>query len=247
MTVLQSCSVISLAVTSALGQNRRSDETSGMSALRLIATECCREPRRARARPTEGRAFEIAMAITLNDLASGELRELFDHIGAIELESGQIEATWFSIGGISNFSVVARDGGGGVFVTAPGAAHVVYATSEGQAGVVARDFEALVRLIVLRPNWIDILKYAAKGNLSEMRRADAWFEQENLEDEELVETRNALINALGFSLSDDIVGALHETLTTVSLDVRIYDQPAESLFGRFTLDDNPFYRRSRAE
>ena len=41
MTVLQSCSVISLAVTSALGQNRRSDETSGMSALRLIAAEYC--------------------------------------------------------------------------------------------------------------------------------------------------------------------------------------------------------------
>ncbi len=69
------------------------------------------------------------MAITLNDLASGELRKLFDQIGEIELESGEIESTWFSIGDVSRFSVLARDGAGGVFVTAPGAAHVVYATS----------------------------------------------------------------------------------------------------------------------
>jgi len=187
------------------------------------------------------------MAITLDDLASDERRELLNRIGEIELESGQIEPTWFSIGGVSDFPVFARDGAGGLFVMAPGATHVVYATSEGQAGVVARDFEALVRLIVLRPRWRDILKFAAKGNLSEMRRADAWFEQENFEDEELVETRNALVKALGFSQSDDVVGVLHEMLTTVDLDIRIYDQPAESLFGRFVLDDNPFYRRSTAD
>ncbi len=42
------------------------------------------------------------MAITLNDLASGELRKLFDQVAAIELESGAIESAWFSIGEISN-------------------------------------------------------------------------------------------------------------------------------------------------
>jgi hypothetical protein len=183
------------------------------------------------------------MAITLNGLAKGELRELFDQISEFELQSGQIEPTWFSIGGVSAFPVLARDGSGGVFVAPPGAAHVVYATSAGQAGIVACDFEALIRLIVLRPNWIDILHYSAKGDLSEMRRADAWFEPQQLEDEELVETRDALTKALGFSQRDDVVGALHETLTTAHLDIRIYDHPAESLFGRFTIDDNPFYRR----
>src|SRR5262245_15808867 len=160
------------------------------------------------------------MAITLNELASGELRDLFDQIGEIEFESGQIEPTWFSIDGVSSFPVIARDGGGGLFVTALSAPCVVYAASEGQAGVVARDFEAFVRLNVLRPNWIDVLKYSAKGSLSEMRRADAWFEQENLADEELVETRDVLIKALGFSESDDVVEALHEALTTANLDIR---------------------------
>ncbi len=63
----------------------------------------------------------------------------------------------------------------------------------------------------------------------------------------MVETRDALIEALGFSQSDDVVGALHETLTTVNLDIRIYDRPAQTLLGSFTLDDNPFYRRSLAE
>jgi hypothetical protein len=221
------------------------DESHGERLSQELLIRCTsaadHEPTRARSRPTQERSPGDTMTITLNDLADGDLRGLFDQIGEFELESGQIEPTWFSIGGVSKFPVVARDGSGGLFVTPPGAAHVVYATSEGQAGVVARDFEALVRLIVLRPNWIDILRYSAKGSLAEMRRADAVLE-EQLEDEELVEARNALITALGFAQSDDVVGALHETLTTVNLDIRIYDHPAESLFGSYTIDDNPFYR-----
>jgi hypothetical protein len=80
------------------------------------------------------------------------------------------------------------------------------------------------------------------GKLYEMRRAAAILEAAWLEDEEdHATTRELLLAKLGLSAPRDLVGTLHELIS--GSDVKVIapgGQPTESLFGRFTIDDNPF-------
>ena len=87
-----------------------------------------------------------------------------------------------------------------------------------------------------------MLKYSRNGNLEEMRRAVAFLESSWVEEEEeFAEAREFLTSELGISAQPDLVGALHRAVST-PIDIRFHGQPAEPLFGRFTIDDNPFFR-----
>jgi hypothetical protein len=183
------------------------------------------------------------MTINWGDLvADAELTEQVSAISELEFERGQIEPTWFSIDGISVFPVMARDGSGGVFVITPSSPRVLYCTSEGAAGVIAHDLDGLMTLVVMCPYWYDVLHYSGMGKLHEMRRAAAILEAAWLEDDEdHATTRELLLAKLGLSAPRDLIGTLHELIS--GSDVKVIapgGQPAESLFGRFTIDDNPF-------
>jgi hypothetical protein len=70
---------------------------------------------------------------------------------------------WFSVDGVEQFQQIGSDAAGGAFVPLPPAQRVLYVSSEGQAGIIAADFEEFIQLIVACPCWHDILKYSANA------------------------------------------------------------------------------------
>jgi hypothetical protein len=183
------------------------------------------------------------MPISLDDLATNpEIRDRILLVADITAPLDE-DTSWITIDGSSDFSVIARDGTGGLFIVTPPSQRVIYASSEGDAGVIAADLESLLALIAICPWWETALKYAGKDrSIEEMRRAApaieaAWMGGED----DLARAREALTSVLGGAEPGDVIAALHRAVST-PVDVRFHGQPARSLFGRFTIEDNPFYR-----
>jgi hypothetical protein len=183
------------------------------------------------------------MAVGLSDIAANaEIQEKVFSICDIDTTVDPNEGAWITIDGARDFSVIARDGTDGLFIVTPSSSRVIYASSEGQAGVVADDLVSFMTLIVTCPYWQDVLKYSRNGNLDEMRRAMPFLESSWVGgEEEFAEAREFLISELGMSAPADLVGTLHRAVST-PIDLRFHGQPAMPLFGRFTIDDNPFFR-----
>ena len=53
--------------------------------------------------------------------------------------------------GVEQFQQIGSDAAGGAFVLLPPAQRVLYVSSEGQAGIIAADFEEFIQLIVACP------------------------------------------------------------------------------------------------
>src|SRR5258708_2299833 len=164
-----------------------------------------------------------AMAISLSDIATNaDIRERVFLICDIDTVVDAGEGAWITIDGATDFSVVARDGTGDLFIVAPSSRRIVYASSEGQAGVIADDLEALMTLIVTCPYWQDVLKYSRNGNLDEMRRAVPFLESSWIGDEEeFAAARKFLTSELGISGPRDLIGALHRA-ASAPIDIRFH-------------------------
>jgi hypothetical protein len=159
------------------------------------------------------------------------------------VETDPREPVWFSVDGAASIERLGRDGSGGAFVRLAGSPRVLYVSSEGGAGIVAADLDAFVALMVACPYWRDLLRYSGDGKLDEMRRAAPVLESAILDEEEnLEEARDFLVSELGLEEPDDPVGGLHRAVSTAAVVVRAPDgNPCTSLFGRFTIDDNPMF------
>jgi hypothetical protein len=184
------------------------------------------------------------MAISLSDIAANpDIREKIFSICDIDPVVDPGEGAWITIDGATDFTVIARDGAGGLFVVTRSSPRVIYASSEGEAGVIADDLVSFMALVVTCPYWQDLLKYSGKGkSAEEMRRAAPFLESSRIDDEEeFAEAREFLMSELGISAPPDLIGALYRSAST-PIDLRFHGQPATSLFGRFTIDDNPFFR-----
>jgi hypothetical protein len=182
------------------------------------------------------------MSVTLDLLRAN--REVQDRlIGPFDflVETDASEPVWFSVDGADSIERIGRDGGGGTFVRFAGSPRVLYVSSEGKAGIVAADLDEFVTLMVTCPYWRDLLHYSNNGILDEMRRAAPVLEAATLDEEDdLDDARDFLISELGLEEPDDPVGALHHAVSTANVVVRAADgNPCTSLFGRFTIDDNP--------
>jgi hypothetical protein len=114
---------------------------------------------------------------------------------------------WFSVDGVEQFQQIGSDAAGGAFVLLPPAQRVLYVSSEGQAGIIAADFEEFIQLIVACPCWHDILKYSANGNLHQMRAAAAALEATPEDEDEVNEARDVVRSQLGLAEPIDPVGA----------------------------------------
>jgi hypothetical protein len=185
------------------------------------------------------------MPITIKDLTANE--DLVQQLGWIcdfEPQDSGTRPAFLASDDAADFVVIGHDGTGGEFAVSVSSRRIFYFSSEGQAGIVANNLDAFISLIVSRPFWQDILKYAAHGSLDEMRRADIALEDDWSQDREFVSARELLRKRLGLGDPGDIVGALHKAVST-QVDIRdLWDAPADSLFGRFTIDDNPMLRFS---
>jgi hypothetical protein len=184
--------------------------------------------------------LDVNSLIAADDEVARRLAWSFDY--RLDLEAHGTD--WFRIDGIETYQHIGREGAGGVFVELPDR-RILYASSEGEAGIIAADFQAFIQLIVTHPYWKDLLKFSGGGKLSEMRRAAIAMEAFTLDDEEeLVEAREFVIAELALDEAVDAIGALYRAVSASGLIVRsMWDgNPAVSLFNSFTIDSNPMLR-----
>jgi hypothetical protein len=148
---------------------------------------------------------------------------------------------WFAVDGIPVVRQIGQDGAGGIFALLPPTQRVLYVTSEGQAGIIAADFEAFIQLIVSYPYWHDLLTFSGNGQLAQMRRAATALEA-TLDDEEQVnDSRDLLRSRFPLVESTDHISALHLMVSSSDVVVRPPDgEPFTTLFNSFTIDNNPF-------
>jgi len=150
---------------------------------------------------------------------------------------------WFSVDGVDQYKQIGNDGAGGAFVLLPPSQRVLYVSSEGQAGIIAADFEEFIQLIVTHPYWRDILRFSGGGKLAEMRRAAAALEATLDDEDEVNEARDFVRSQLALAEPADPVGALHRAVSASDVTVRAPDgNPCTGLVNRYTVDDSPFLR-----
>ena len=150
----------------------------------------------------------------------------------------------------TSFELVGIDSTGGEFAlcerrslpTRP----LLYASSEGQAGVLARSLESGLSTLVDLPYWYDCLKFSGGGLLAEMRRVVPLSESDLIaENPQIVSRRGALRTILGLAQIPDSVQALHSALTELSPLYLVFgpdDSQFDPLFNRFTVTSNPEWR-----
>lgn len=115
---------------------------------------------------------------------------------------------------------------------------VLYASSEGDAGIIATDLlEALV-LVVGFPYWRDSLKYSAGGDLGAMETAMASLCRDMIADRPAIGVEQSRVaESLGVPLENPsvLVARLHAAVKSTSSDFAFFDDTGEygNLFGPF--------------
>jgi hypothetical protein len=142
--------------------------------------------------------------------------------------------------------VVAGDFTGGKFylcgegLTRP----VWYASSEGEAGIISKDFSEVLGLVVGLPYWRDCLKYSTNGDLASMQAAARFLQRDMLADDpEMVPAQSRVAEALGLTIKPvpALVGCLHTAVQSAGPDDVFLDETGEydGLFGPFPPSRNP--------
>ena len=76
-------------------------------------------------------------------------------LGGLDISFTPDEEPWFTVDGIESPRQIGSDGSGGTFVLLP-SQNVLYASSEGRAGIIAATFEAFIQLVVARREFEDV-------------------------------------------------------------------------------------------
>ncbi|WP_038933659.1 hypothetical protein [Bradyrhizobium japonicum] len=172
--------------------------------------------------------------------------EVVAWLGSLDVSFAAEEEPWFTIDGVESPRQIGSDGCGGTFVLLP-SRNVLYVSSESRAGIIAGTFEAFIQLVVARPYWLDILKFSAGGDLTEMRRAADALEATLDEEDDVNAAREEIRGGLDLPEADDPIGALYEAVATSDAIVRATDgSPFTTLFNRFSIDNNPMLRNAAA-
>ena len=170
-----------------------------------------------------------------------------------DLSRGSDDSSWITLKPSMPFQLLAGDGTGGIFIAygkgAPENLPILHATSEGQAGKIARNLDEAVALHIQMPYWRDVLKFSGNGDLAQMRRAAPFLEQEYSKDmPELQGARRRILNRLSVTQLQDPMEYLHRCIcetdcTLVADDGWVW----ESLFSAFTIDQNRNWQLSRTQ
>lgn len=172
--------------------------------------------------------------------------EVVAWLGSLDVSFALDGEPWFTIDGVESPRQIGSDGSGGAFILLP-SQNVLYASSEGRAGIIAGSFGAFIQLVVARPYWLDILKFSAGGDLQEMRRAADALEATLDDEDDVNEAREEIRRQLDLPEPDDPVGALYEAVAASDAIVRATDgSPFTTLFNRFSIDNNPMLRNAAA-
>ena len=161
----------------------------------------------------------------------------FDFVVVDHKEYGPV---WFDTTPLEPFEIVAQRSTGCVYALTGAQRHVLLATSEGQAGIMAANLQECLELVIAHPYWQDVLR-VGKGDLSEMRQVlrdrIEQFEEEALDDNPEIEELRPLLRAqLGLAEPRDPLKLLHHAVTVLGAKVIVRDSdgyPSEPLAGRF--------------
>jgi hypothetical protein len=173
---------------------------------------------------------------------SGLLREMVD-FDVEDLESADGSTARLSSG--ESLHVIACDGAAGRFFLVGGQARlrpVLYADSEGSAGLVGSSVPSALATMVALPNWRDLLSFSGGGDVGQMRRAQAGLEEGvRRRHPDLDGLQATLVSELGLVLPDDPVMALWDSVRATDPDVVFIDDadgglPWGSLFHDWTIE-----------
>ncbi len=156
------------------------------------------------------------------------------------VDSKEFGPVWFDTAPLEPFEIVAQRGTGCVYTLIGPRRHVLLATTEGQAGIIAANLKECLELVVAHPYWQDVLRFG-KGDLSAMREVlrDRLedFEDEALGDSPEIEEFRPLLRArLGLAEPADPAKLLHHAITVLGADVIVRGRdgyPSEPLAGKF--------------
>jgi len=139
--------------------------------------------------------------------------------------------------------LVGTDASGGQFALCDGRSlptrPMLYTSSEGQAGIIARSLERGLSIIIDLPYWQDCLKFSGGGQLAEMRRVVPLAESDLVaETPQIASRRQAIRKLLALSQIPDSVEELHAALTELSPLYPVSGSGGwqfEPLFGKYTV------------
>jgi hypothetical protein len=172
--------------------------------------------------------------------ASQEIRDMLLPFDFAVVDNKGYGAVWFDTAPLQPFEIVAQRGSGCIYALTGPQRHVLLATSEGQAGIVAANLKECLELVVAHPYWQDILRFG-DGDLSAMRevlrdRIEDFEEGALSDDPEIEEFRPRLRARLRLAEPGDPLKLLHHAITVLGADVVIRGQdgyPSEPLAGPF--------------
>ncbi|MEU9140937.1 hypothetical protein AB0D33_34130 [Streptomyces sp. NPDC048404] len=152
---------------------------------------------------------------------------------------------------MSNFTVTAGDyTGGAFFLCGDGKDRpVLYASSEGQAGLIGRNVAEALEIMVGLPSWWDCLKFSGAGDLAVMRRAaDHLRDDELRNDSEMDADRATAAHALDLELGaiPNLLARLHAAVPGTAPDFVLTNEAREyeTLFGPWMPSRNPAWQRA---
>lgn len=155
------------------------------------------------------------------------LEELFDFITT---EPTNTDQYWFNTE--ETLIILAANAAGGIYAAIEKGDNIekfpiVYISSEGQAGKIAKSFSELVQLIIQYPYWHDMLRFSDGGDLEKMFEAILYLENERIEvHSDYKEVQHQIIDKLGIVNRSDIL----ENMLKV-----VFEKP---YFRVFSADDN---------
>ncbi len=124
---------------------------------------------------------------------------------------------------------------------------VLYASSEGQAGLIGQTLTEALEIMVGLPSWWDCLKFSGTGELAVMRATANYLHADELKEEpERDVQRAAVARALNLKLGaiPELVARLHAAVTSTTPGFVLASEAGEyeSLFGPWLPSRNPAWR-----
>lgn len=125
---------------------------------------------------------------------------------------------------------------------------VLYASSEGQAGLIGQNLAEALEAMIGLPSWYDCLTFSGAGDLAVMRTTADHLRRDELRDEPGLDTlRTRLAEALDLKLAavPALLARLHAAVSATEPDYLLTAEPGgeyESLFGQWLPSRNPAWR-----
>ncbi|GAB3190054.1 hypothetical protein GCM10027259_61630 [Micromonospora palomenae] len=173
---------------------------------------------------------------------SGVLRELVE----FDVEDvASVDGSTARLSSSVSLCVIACDGTAGRFFlvgTEAPSRPVLYADSEGSAGLIGSSLAITLATMVALPNWHDLLGFSGGGDLDQMRRAQAWLEEGMRRSHpDLDQLQALLVGELELDVLDDPVLTLWQSVRATDPTETFIDDgdgglPWGSLFGEWTIE-----------